>query len=732
MWASWRFGMFWNGSGAARAAILLVIWSCLAGAVTLTTIQDTVIRADGRYFTGSVDITWPAFQASDGTSVARGSHRLEVRDGYLRVSLVAGGVYEATYTAGGKVQGRESWVVPESALPIRLTTLRTILYSDSSASAIQGVPVDPTAPAADQALMYDLVSGRWKPRALPSCPTCVRTDVETPYANPSWLGSLDWSKVDNKPTTFSPAAHASAHASGGGDQLTLAISQISSLQAILDAKEPTITTLPASKGGLGANASAFSGLLKFTAGVAGIVSGTGSDCVRVDGTSGACGSGGGTWGGITGLMSAQVDLTNALNAREPTITPGSAGQYLRGDKTWQPLNRAAVGLNSTDDLPEGIKKFFDTALARGAISCPTGCYDPVTGVITPPSGGTTTGLPNNAVVFTAETSKFVDHTDSGLSTKNVIVDCADSAGNVKGFTYSVSDLFDLTISFPTGVAFTGRCAWNAYGGGKANARLVFVAANSGDLTAAEHGFTTKDIGVSCNDDSGGEGVKGYKWTVNPTTLLVHVEFPTGVLFTGWCAVNGNASSSGGGGAPSGGVPTTRQIIVSAPLTGGGDLSQDRPIGLPMWGSGSRPIAANALGVTGNCAKFGPTGIEDHGSPCGGSPGPGGYSAGALIDAAQLATNVIAVDADAAAQKLTGTISWDFASLASGTCETKTFTLAGAQPGDSLTEGWPADTDIRLTKGMTATLPDTVAVHVCNYSGATIDPLSRVYRATIVR
>ena len=42
-------------------------------------------------------------------------------------------------------------------------------------------------------------------------------------------------------------------------------------------------------------------------------------------------TGGGTWGSITGTLSNQTDLQNALNAKQDTITTGTTAQYFRGD-----------------------------------------------------------------------------------------------------------------------------------------------------------------------------------------------------------------------------------------------------------------------------------------------------------------------------------------------------------------------------------------------------------------
>ena len=64
---------------------------------------------------------------------------------------------------------------------------------------------------------------------------------------------------------------------------------------------------------------------------------------------------GATWGSITGTLSAQTDLQNALNAKEDTITAGTTSQYWRGDKSWQTLNKSAVGLGNVDNTSDADK-----------------------------------------------------------------------------------------------------------------------------------------------------------------------------------------------------------------------------------------------------------------------------------------------------------------------------------------------------------------------------------------
>jgi hypothetical protein len=48
-------------------------------------------------------------------------------------------------------------------------------------------------------------------------------------------------------------------------------------------------------------------------------------------------------------------LQTALNGKELTITAGTTFQYYRGDKTWQTLDKNAVGLNNVDNTSDANK-----------------------------------------------------------------------------------------------------------------------------------------------------------------------------------------------------------------------------------------------------------------------------------------------------------------------------------------------------------------------------------------
>jgi hypothetical protein len=56
------------------------------------------------------------------------------------------------------------------------------------------------------------------------------------------------------------------------------------------------------------------------------------------------------WGSIIGFLSNQADLVAALFAKQDTIVSTTSADYYRGDKTFQPLNKSAVGLSNVANL----------------------------------------------------------------------------------------------------------------------------------------------------------------------------------------------------------------------------------------------------------------------------------------------------------------------------------------------------------------------------------------------
>lgn len=70
---------------------------------------------------------------------------------------------------------------------------------------------------------------------------------------------------------------------------------------------------------------------------------------------------------LAGDLSGTADLPTvpALAGKEPTITAGTTSQYYRGDKTFQTLDKSAVGLanvNNTNDADKAISTLTQAAL----------------------------------------------------------------------------------------------------------------------------------------------------------------------------------------------------------------------------------------------------------------------------------------------------------------------------------------------------------------------------------
>jgi hypothetical protein len=101
-----------------------------AGQPALTTIQDTVYRADGTRFTGTMFITYSSFQAGDASNIATANLTVPIVNGVLKVNLVPtttgspGAQYNITYNSRGINQFTEVWSVPPSTVPLDIRDVR--------------------------------------------------------------------------------------------------------------------------------------------------------------------------------------------------------------------------------------------------------------------------------------------------------------------------------------------------------------------------------------------------------------------------------------------------------------------------------------------------------------------------------------------------------------------------------------------------------------------------------
>ena len=76
---------------------------------------------------------------------------------------------------------------------------------------------------------------------------------------------------------------------------------------------------------------------------------------------------------------------------------------------------------------------------------------------------------------------------------------------------------------------------------------------------------------------------------------------------------------------------------------------------------------------------------------------------------------------------------DFPNIAAGSCAAEqTFAVPGAAPGDEIAPGWPSGLESGLIGVMRVTAANTVAVRLCNLSGAALNPANATFRARVVR
>ena len=122
----WRLFYCWLVVAALRVP-------ALAQSPALTTIQDTVFRADGGPAAGTLIISWPAFSTAAGATVAAGNKSVALSsNGSFSAQLApnagatpAGTVYTVTYQLTDGTVKTESWAVGTTS-PETISQVRTL------------------------------------------------------------------------------------------------------------------------------------------------------------------------------------------------------------------------------------------------------------------------------------------------------------------------------------------------------------------------------------------------------------------------------------------------------------------------------------------------------------------------------------------------------------------------------------------------------------------------------
>jgi len=262
-------------------------------------------------------------------------------------------------------------------------------------------------------------------------------------------------------------------------------------------------------------------------------------------------------------------VQNALNLKEGTITAGTTSQYWRGDKTFQTLDKSAVGLSNVDntsDLSKPISTATQTALNLK--------QDTITLTTTGSSGASTFaanvlnipnyslsglgGQPLNANLtsisaLTYASTSFVKMTAAGtfaLDTATYLTAESDTLASVTGRGNTTTNAITVggitssgaIIPSSAGVANLGSSALNW-------ARVFanrFVSAAGLDLNLSSNGIGT-NINFQINDASGnviGKAFSTGNWVFQNGGTFTDAGFRLDV--NGTARIQGNITQSSGG------------------------------------------------------------------------------------------------------------------------------------------------------------------------------------------
>lgn len=318
------------------------------------------------------------------------------------------------------------------------------------------------------------------------------------------------------------------------------------------------------------------GVVKMTDGVPSVVTGTSSDCVKVDGTSGACGSGGGTGIANSGQsFTAQTSVTITHNANSLlTLTKcfNSSDQEIPTLTTTNSLNSNAVTFNEATtgycvvNTSGGAGTVTSVGFTGGLISVATATSTPAFTV-----AGTSGGIPYFSSGSTWATS--------GVLTANAPV-----IGGGAGSSPAVGTKSGNTTTFvtTTGTQTSGRCVEiDANGNHIAAAAACGSGAGTGDVVGPA---SSTDNAIARFDSTTGKLIQNSGVTIDDSNNIT----TAGSITTGSGGSNAGYLELTQGTAPTAG---TTSIKLFAPTSVTSYL-----LGLPSAAASGPVIATNSSGT----------------------------------------------------------------------------------------------------------------------------------------
>ena len=221
-------------------------------------------------------------------------------------------------------------------------------------------------------------------------------------------------------------------------------------------------------------------------------------------------------------------IDDAAGQKEPTIAPSSSSDYYRGDKSWQPLNKAAVGLSNVNNTSDANKPIStatqgalnnkeNTGIAASLVSAHEASTDPhsqyakvvdlTTGLSGKEDAGTASGLlgtheaaadPHPQYMTSAEVGVAITAHEASVDPHPQYI-TADTINNVFG-------LADHGYTF----SFFGNLIIQGGFYQKSDSRMYV------SLTFPVV-FPTKCFAVVCSSDRYGHGAEGHDYVSSLTT-----------------------------------------------------------------------------------------------------------------------------------------------------------------------------------------------------------------------
>lgn len=419
--------------------------------------------------------------------------------------------------------------------------------------------------------------------------------------------------------------------------------------------------VPAARGGLGADASAYSGFVRMSSGVA-----SASDIVTAD-------------------LPATIDFgdkTATTPAKKGTLAPATC----------------SIGMT-----------FFDTDATAGENWLLCTSENTWTAVVGGSGSLTTYSVVSFAATFTSETTVVLTH---NFNSTRQVISCYD--GDSKLIEPNTVTIGGPSSTVVFSAAQTGVCVVI---GGTGLYEESFTGQTSVNL---DHDFDTTSIIVKCYD--------GDEAEVQPDTITAtdadNATVTFGVAQTGRCVVASTLAASGGSGS---GTVTSVTIAAPAEITvtnptittsGTATLSFTSQTAGKFLASPSGASGAMSARVIAQADLPVMTGDSGSGGVKGAVPAPAaGDAAAAKFLKADGTWAVPAGTGEGGGGDTTSLLgtatlnSWG--TLAAQTCSNKTFTLNGAQLGDTIAPGWPASLSDSLIGRMSVSATDTVKVILCN-------------------